>query len=78
MTDITIIGIGPIAGRKTNHVRIFGYRTADTSARLVETGASPREVEEIVRNHKETGEYGEVEVDERRWMFCLNPHGGEK
>ena len=60
------------AGRKHEHVRLFGYRSLDPAHKVVEVVISVADAVDLISLASTEHEFPEVEVDDRAWVYCLN------
>lgn len=72
MTTIQITGIQHPAGRKTEHVLVFGIRPLDPKARVVVFPIDITVATELITEASESREFPEVEVEDNAWMHCLD------
>jgi hypothetical protein len=72
MTEITIIAVQELAGRKQEYVRAFGYRTADAAQRPVEVALSAVDGHAMFLAANLDKRFPEIEVPDNTWAFVLN------
>jgi hypothetical protein len=72
MTEVQIIAVQNPAGRKHEHVRVFGYRVSDLLRRVVEVAVTTADAAEIIADTHREREFPTIEVDDRYIVGCLN------
>ena len=55
-------------------MRVFGYRTTDLKQRIVEVAVTVEEACSLIDEARGKG-FGEVEVGDSSWAYCVNVSG---
>jgi hypothetical protein len=72
VTEIQIIAIQSPAGRKHEHVRVFGYRVTDTLRRVVEVAVSVADAADLIADTNALKAFPSIEVEDKHVVGCLN------
>jgi hypothetical protein len=72
VSEIQIIAIQNPAGRKHEHVRVFGYRLTDTLRRVVEVAVTMADAADLIADAVALKEFPTIEVDDKHVVGCLN------